>query len=75
MNGSIGWLARQDALARTSLNCLTSKETRAGHRQELYPDTYERLLLPALEQLTGMGMALWGTRLEKSSCADKKGTF
>lgn len=52
VNESMLSFARLDASVGTVLNGLAEKKARGGHRQ-LYTDMYERLLLPAMEQLTG----------------------
>lgn len=50
-------MARVDAYAGTGVEWLEESETQSPHRQNLYADTYWRLVLLAMKQSIGNGRA------------------
>lgn len=59
--GSNDWWARLDACARTIMECLTKRQKLCRHLQELYTDTYGRLMVLPIKQLTGNLRAFLGS--------------
>lgn len=45
------WFQCKNACVWIEIKCLEEKETRHGHWQKLYTDTYERLVLLSVEHL------------------------
>lgn len=53
-HGFIVWILHLDVSIGTVAKCFTEKQAQGGHRQRLYPVTYERLLLLEKNQFTGI---------------------